>query len=106
MILNRSLRLIPLLLSRPLKSSPFRLPLRLRPFSSASSPMKKNGSSKSSPFEFNKRRADGFDETGKAKKNLERKTRKLNPNTTAYAQLGPWNGNGYARYILLCSTLL
>ena len=46
----------------------------------------KNGS-KSSPFEFNKRRADGFDETGKAKKNLERKTRKLNPNTTAYAQV-------------------
>ncbi|KAF8077273.1 hypothetical protein N665_1049s0007 [Sinapis alba] len=82
MILNRSLRLL-LLLPCPLKSSPFLLPLR--PFS-ASSPMKKT-SSKSSPFEFNKRRADGFDETGKAKKNLERKTRKLNPNTTAYAQV-------------------
>ncbi|CAG7867968.1 unnamed protein product [Brassica rapa] len=86
MILNRSLRL--LLLSCPLKSSPFLLPLR--PFS-ASYPMEKNkaknGSSKSSPFEFNKRRADGFDETGKSKKNLERKTRKLNPNTTAYAQV-------------------
>ncbi|XP_013592360.1 PREDICTED: zinc phosphodiesterase ELAC protein 2 [Brassica oleracea var. oleracea] len=85
MILNRSLRL--LLLSCPLKSSPFLLPRR--PFS-ASYPMEKNkakNGSKSSPFEFNKRRADGFDETGKAKKNLERKTRKLNPNTTAYAQV-------------------
>ncbi|KAF3545502.1 hypothetical protein DY000_02005677 [Brassica cretica] len=42
--------------------------------------------SKSSPFKFSKRRADGLDETGKNKKNLERKTRKLNPSTTAYAQ--------------------
>ncbi|KAF2582713.1 hypothetical protein F2Q68_00003832 [Brassica cretica] len=45
----------------------------------------KNGS-KSSPFKFSKRGADGLDETGKNKKNLERKTRKLNPSTTAYAQ--------------------
>ncbi|KAL0898872.1 hypothetical protein Bca101_082833 [Brassica carinata] len=45
----------------------------------------KNGF-KSSPFEFNKRRADFFGETGKNKKNIERKTRKFNPNTTVYAQ--------------------
>ncbi|KAH0868255.1 hypothetical protein HID58_075277, partial [Brassica napus] len=68
----------------------------------------KNGS-KSSPFEFNKRRAYGFDETGKNKKNLKIKTHKLNPNTTAYAQVNitesskqkiifcPWNGNGHKR---------
>ncbi|WZZ27801.1 hypothetical protein YC2023_011202 [Brassica napus] len=42
----------------------------------------KNGS-KSSPFE----RADCFGETGKNKNNLERKTRKFNPNTTAYAHV-------------------
>ncbi|KAL0742471.1 hypothetical protein Bca4012_083984 [Brassica carinata] len=45
----------------------------------------KNGI-KSSPFEFNKRRADCFGETGKNKKNIERNTHKFNPNNTAYAQ--------------------
>ncbi|CAH8363678.1 unnamed protein product [Eruca vesicaria subsp. sativa] len=46
----------------------------------------KNGS-KSSPFEFNKSKGDGFDKTGKNKKNLERKIRKLNTNNTAYTQV-------------------
>ncbi|CAE5959997.1 unnamed protein product [Arabidopsis arenosa] len=43
---------------------------------------------KSSSFVFNKRRAEGIDKTDKKKRNLERKTQKLNPsNTIAYAQI-------------------
>ncbi|VVB00491.1 unnamed protein product [Arabis nemorensis] len=46
-----------------------------------------NGS-KSDSFLFNKRRAEGFDKIDKPKKNLERKSRKLNPtNTIAYVQI-------------------
>ncbi|ESQ30237.1 hypothetical protein EUTSA_v10011231mg [Eutrema salsugineum] len=80
------------LLSSPSKSSYF--PPSLIPFSprslTCSSPMEKNeanNGSKSSAFQFNKRRAEGFDKIDKTKKNLERKTRKLNPNTIAYAQI-------------------
>ncbi|CAH2036566.1 unnamed protein product, partial [Thlaspi arvense] len=74
------------------KASSF--PLSLKPFSprsfSSSSPMENNeanNGTKSSAFQFNKRRAEGFDKVVKTKKNLERKTRKLNPNTLAYAQI-------------------
>ncbi|KAL9859818.1 TRNase Z TRZ3 [Arabidopsis thaliana] len=99
--LHKNLRLLRLLSS---KSSPF--PLSLRPFSprsfslstlfsssSSSSSMENNeatngSKSSSNSFVFNKRRAEGFDITDKKKRNLERKSQKLNPtNTIAYAQI-------------------
>ncbi|KAG7594939.1 tRNase Z endonuclease [Arabidopsis thaliana x Arabidopsis arenosa] len=97
--LHKNLRLLLLLSS---KSSSF--PLSLRPFSprsfslstlfsSSSSSMENheaatNGSKSSNSFVFNKRRAEGFDKIDKKKRNLERKTQKLNPsNTIAYAQI-------------------
>ncbi|KAL1212426.1 tRNase Z TRZ3 [Cardamine amara subsp. amara] len=98
--LPKNLRLLLLLSSSPLKSSSF--PLSLRPFSprsfslstlfsSSSSSMENheaNVPKSSNSFVFNKRRAEGFDKIDKTKKNLERKSRKLNPtNTIAYAQI-------------------
>ncbi|XP_010500810.1 PREDICTED: zinc phosphodiesterase ELAC protein 2-like [Camelina sativa] len=99
----KNLRLLLLLSSSSIKSCPF--PLSLRPFSprsfslstlfssTSSSSMEKheaidNGSKSSNSFVFNKRRAEGIDKTDKNKRNLERKSQRLNPsNTIAYAQI-------------------